>query len=121
MSRLLGEADTKKLMKWLVRRIVSRWMGEGNGQFVLSKVNSSGNSLVAFYRQLPMGRKYTSFGLKYQKLLVGWNLIKYEEMFAETLIYIRYVVITIVIFTSMIDIELFYLTQLLSFIACFFE
>ena len=68
-----------------------------------------------------MRRKYTSFGLKYQKLLVGWNLIKYEEMFAETLIYIRYVVLVIFIFTSMLAIEFFYLTQLCSFFGCFFE
>ena len=68
-----------------------------------------------------MGRKETRFGVKYQKLLVGWHLIKYEDMFAGTMIYIRYVVLTIVIFTSMISIEIFYLTQLHSFIGCFFD
>ena len=49
----------------------SRWMGEGNGWFVLSEGKSSGNVLVAFYQQFPMGRKGTSFGVKNQKLFVG--------------------------------------------------
>ena len=35
------------------------------------KGNISGNILVAFYQQLPMGRKDTSFGVRYQKVLVG--------------------------------------------------
>ena len=39
----------------------------------------------------------------------------------ETLIYIRCVVLTIVIFTYMLAIELFYLTQLCSFLGCLFE
>ena len=39
----------------------------------------------------------------------------------EKPIYIRYVVITIVIFTSMIAIALFYLTQICSFLGFFFE
>ena len=68
-----------------------------------------------------MGRKYTSFGVKYQKILVGWHHLNYEDVFVETLIYIRYVVLTIVNFTSMLTIELFYLTQLCSFLGCFFE
>ena len=42
-------------------------------------------------------------------------------MFAETPIYIRYDVLTIVIFTSMLAIELFYRTQLCSFNGCFFD
>ena len=96
-------------------------MGEGNGQLVISKVKSSGNVLVVFYRQLPMGRKDTSFGLKYQNVLVSMKIRNYEEMFAETPIYIRYVVLTIVIFTSMLAIELFYRTQLCSFSGCFFR
>ena len=66
------------------------------------------------------GKKGKSFGGIYQNLLLGWHLLIYEEMFVETPIYLRYVVITIVIFTSMIAIELFYLTQLLSFLGCFF-
>ena len=77
--------------------------------------------LVVFYRQLSIGRKYTRFGVKYPKLLVGLHLPKYKEMFLETLTYIRYDVITIVIFTSMLAIELFYPTQLRSFLGCFFE
>ena len=59
-----------------------------------------------------MGRKETRFGVRYQKLLVGWNVLNYEEMSVKTPIYIRYVVLTIAIFTSMLAIELFYLTQL---------
>ena len=62
-----------------------------------------------------MGRKDTIFGV------IGRNLLNYEGMFVGTPIYIRFVVITIVIFTSMLVIELFYLTQLCSFIGCFFE
>ena len=85
------------------------------------KGKSSGNVLVLLYRQLPMGIKYTSFGVKYQKFLVGWHLLNYKEMLVETPIYFRCVVITIVIFTSMLAIELFYLTQLFSFLGCFFD
>ena len=42
-------------------------------------------------------------------------------MFLVTQIYIRYVVIYIVLINVMLAIELFYLTQLGSFIECFFE
>ena len=68
-----------------------------------------------------MGRKDTSFGVRYQNILVRWHLLNYEEMFAETPIYIRYVVLTIVIFVSMLAIELFYLTKTCSFLGYFFE
>ena len=68
-----------------------------------------------------MGRKYTSFRVKYQNLLVIWKILNYEEMFAETAIYIWYVVLTIFICTSTLAVELFYLTQLFSFHGCFFE
>ena len=68
-----------------------------------------------------MGRKDTRFVMKYQKLLVVWHILNHEDMFMETLIYIKYVVITIVTFTSMLAIELSYLTQLNSFLGCFFE
>ena len=67
--------------------------------------------MVVFYRQLPLGRKDISFGVRYQNILVRWHLLNYEEMLAETQIYIRYVVLTIVIFTSILVIELFYLSQ----------
>ena len=90
-------------------------------QFSLSKVRSSGNILVAFYWKLPMVRKDTSIVAKYQKLLLGWHLLNYKDMSVEIPIYIRYAVITIVIFTSMLSIELFYLTQLYSFLGYFFE
>ena len=68
-----------------------------------------------------MRRKDTSFGVIYQKLLVGWYLLNYEEMFVEIPIYIRYVVLTIVVFTYVLAIELFSLTQLRSFLGFFFE
>ena len=96
-------------------------MGEGNGQFVLSKDKSSGNVLVVFYRQLPMGRKDASFGVKYPNVLVSMKIRNYEEMFVEPQIYIRYDLLTIVICTSMLAIELFYRTKLCSFHGCFFE
>ena len=59
-----------------------------------------------------MGIKYTSFGVKYQNILVTRHLINYKEIFVGTPIYIEYVVIFIVLFTSMLVIELFYLTQI---------
>ena len=68
-----------------------------------------------------MGRNDTIFGVKYQNILVRWHQINYTEIFVETPIYIRYVVLTIVIFTSMLAVELFYLTQLCSFLVGFFE
>ena len=68
-----------------------------------------------------MGRKDTRFGVIYQKILVGCHFLNYKEMLAETLIYKRYAVLTFFIFTSMLAIELFYLTQLCSFIEYFFE
>ena len=68
-----------------------------------------------------MGRKGKSFGVKYQDLLVTRHLLNYKEMFTGTQIYIRYVVISIILFTSMLAIELFYLTQLQSFLGCCFE
>ena len=68
-----------------------------------------------------MGIKYTSFGVNYQNLLVSMKILNYEDMFTETPIYIRYVVLTNVIITSMLAIELFYLIQLCSFHGCSFE
>ena len=68
-----------------------------------------------------MGRKDTSFGVKYQNILVEFHLLNYEDMFVVTPIYIRYVVLTIIIFTSMLAIELFYGTKLCSFHGCLFE
>ena len=59
-----------------------------------------------------MGSKDTHFGVKYQNILVGRHLINYEEIFVGTPINIRYVVISIVIFTYMLAIELFYPTKL---------
>ena len=68
----------------------------------LSEGNISGNVLVAFYQQLPIGGKDTSFGVKYQNILVIWHLLNYKEMFVGTPIYIRYVVISIILFKSML-------------------
>ena len=79
-------------------------MGAVNGHSVLSTGKSYGNTLVEFYRQLPIGTKDTSFGVKYQNILVRWHLLNYKEMFVGTPIYIRYVVLTIVIFISMLAI-----------------
>ena len=96
-------------------------MGEGNGKLKSSQGKSFGNVLGVFYRILPMGRKDASFGVKYPKFLVSMKIWHYEEMFMEPPIYIRYVALTIVIFTSMLLIELFYRTQPSSFHGCFFE
>ena len=68
-----------------------------------------------------MGRKDKIFGVKYQNILVGRHLINYKEMFVVAPILIWYVVIIVFIFTSVPAIELFYFTQLCSFIGCFFE
>ena len=83
--------------------------------------NSYINVLVVFYLQLPMGRKDTVFGVKYQNILVGWHLLNYKEMFVGTPVYIRYFVIVIVVFTSMLAIGLFHLTPICLFLGCFFE
>ena len=93
-----------------------RWLGERNGYCVLLEGKSYGNLFVDFYRKLLMGRKDKIFGVKYQNILVRRHLLNYKDMFVGTPIYIRYGVVYILIFTSMIAIELYYLTQLLSFI-----
>ena len=96
-------------------------MGERNGKLKISQGKSSGNVLGVFYRLLPMGRKDARFGVKYPKVLVSMKIWHYEEMFVEPPIYIRYVGLTIVIFLSMLLIELFYRTQPSSFHGYFFE
>ena len=63
-----------------------------------------------------MGRKDTRFGVKHQNLLEERHLLNYEEMFVGTSICIRYVVIIIVIFTSMLAIELFTLKSFVNFL-----
>ena len=95
---------------------------DGRGKRVVCRFSRKdfGNALVLFYWQLPMGRKGTNSGEKYQNILVRWHPLNYEDMSVETLIYIRYVVLTIVVFTSMLAIELFYPTQLCSFLGCLF-
>ena len=56
-------------------------MGEKNGYSALLEGNSSLNTLVAFYWKLPIGRKDTSFRVKYQKLLVRTHQLNYKEVF----------------------------------------
>ena len=65
--------------------------------------------------------KETSFGVRHKNLLVVWHLLTYEDISAETPICIRYVGITIVIFASMLAIELFHRTQLRSFLGFIFD
>ena len=48
--------------------------GGGKRQVKNSKGKSSGNVLGVFYRLLPMGRKYASFGVKYPKVLVSMRI-----------------------------------------------
>ena len=96
-------------------------MGEGNGKLKSPKGKSSGNVLVVFYWRLSMGIKDAIFGLKYPNVLVSTTTRKYEEMFVEPPIYIRYVALTIAICTYMLAIELFYGTEPCSFHWCFFE
>ena len=107
-----------KLMKQLVRRVFLISLGVRNCLFVLLEGKSSVNLLSAFYWNLPMGINYTSFGGEIQSILVRRNKLNYTEIFAGTHIYIGYVVIYIVLVTAKLVIELFYLTQLCSFLEC---
>ena len=66
-------------------------MGEGNGRLKSSQGRSSENVLGVFYRLLPMGRKDTTFGVKYPNMLVSRIIRHYEDMFVEPPIYRRYV------------------------------
>ena len=70
--------------------------------YVLSAV-TYGNKVHKLWSEIP-------------NLLVGWHLINYEEMFAGTPIYIRSVVITIVLFKSMIVIGFFILYNFVYFL-----
>ena len=91
-------------------------MGEGNRYFVLSEGKSYGNVLVAFFRQLPMGRKYKIFGVKYQNLLVESHLLNYEEVSMVTPIYIKYVVITIFLLHLRFPLDYFILHNFVHFL-----
>ena len=77
--------------------------------------------LVAFYQKLPMGIKYTNFGVKYQNILSGRYLLKHREILVVTPIYIRYVAITIVIFISMIAMKIFSLHNFVHFLGVYFS
>ena len=68
-----------------------------------------------------MVRKDTSLGDKLQNILVTMHLLNYKETFVGTSIYIRHVVISIFLFTSMLSIELHGLKQFNSFLGYFFE
>ena len=59
--------------------------------------------------EVTYGKKGHNIWKEIKNILVERHLINYEDMFVVTTIYIRYVVITIVLFTSMLTIELFYL------------
>ena len=67
-----------------------------------------------------MVRKDTIFGGKLKYLLVRRQELNYTEMFVVAHIYWSRVFISIVIISVMLAIELFYPTQLHSFIGCFF-
>ena len=68
-----------------------------------------------------MVRKDTIFIVKHQKLFLRSHQLNYKYMFVGTQIYIRYVVIPIILITVRLVIELFYPTELRSFIGFFFE
>ena len=63
--------------------------------------------------------KYAGFGVKYQNILVVRHLINYEEMFVSTPIYIMCVVVTILIFISMLAIEFFILHYFVPFLGVY--
>ena len=108
-------------MIWLLIITVLISLGQVNGQFLILENNSSVNVVGELYCQLPMGRKYTSFGGKLKYFLLIRQKLNHTEMFARRQIYIRYVVISIVLITIMLAIEMFFLTQLCSVIRCYFE
>ena len=62
-----------------------------------------------FNRKLHMERKDTRFGVNNQNIMLIWHLLNHKEIFVGTPIYIGYVVISIILFTSMLAIELFIL------------
>ena len=64
--------------------------------------------LVVNYRK--KGRKIL------KKILLIWHLLKNKQTFVEKPIQIWYVVLTIAIFTYMLSIQLFYLTQICSYL-----
>ena len=87
--------------------------------------NGGGKRLVCLFKRQEFWKCIgciilsATYGKKGHKLwsdvptyLVSMKIRNHEGMFVETTIYIRYVVLTIVIFTSMLAIELFYRTQL---------
>ena len=65
-----------------------------------------------------MVRKDTIFGEKLKYILVRSYELNYIEMFVVEHIYIRYDVISIILITAILSIEIFYLTKLCSFLGC---
>ena len=59
------------------------FMMDGGGKRVVCpfRGKSYGNVFFVLYSQLPMERKDTIFGVKYQNIFVGQHLLNYEEMF----------------------------------------
>ena len=74
MARRLGKTDGKNERSVNHEESCYIEWGEGNGRLKSSQGKSSGNVLGVFYRQLPMGRKDTSFGVKYPKVLVSMRI-----------------------------------------------
>ena len=66
-------------------------------------------------------REDTIFGGGVNFLLVIRHKLNYIDMFVGRHIYIGCIVISIVLITVMLDIELFYFTQLHSFIGYYFD
>ena len=73
------------------------------------------------YIGITYGKKGHKIWSERSKPLVRIHQLNNKEMFVVTQIEIRYVVVSIVLFIVMLAIELFNLTQIRSFIGCFFE
>ena len=120
MDRGLGQSDGKMN---LVVGEKNRCDHYGGKKYLFRpfRRQSSGHVLGAFYWQLTMGRKDTSFGGKLKYLLVRRKKLNHTEMLVGTHIYLKYVLTSIILITVMLVIGLFYPTQLHSFIECYFE
>ena len=66
--------------------------------------------------KLPMGIKDASFGLRYQNILLTRHLLNYKEMFVGTLIYISYVVISIILLYICCPLNYFILHKFVHFL-----
>ena len=70
MARRLGKIDGKMNEAVCMKNRVTL-NGGGKRKAKSSQGKSSGNVLGVFYRLLPMGRKDSSFGVNYPKVLVS--------------------------------------------------